>query len=165
MKNPVKWDLHPKEVVLSPVYPSGMDKVIAKDATKPITIQVSPEHARKAVCRDGRNCVVAKAFEAHFGEFFEGFEIGTSITKLQCNGRVMRYGTPANLKKHIQHFDLTGRWDLPEGSYTFNPPSPSARLGGRPSRWNKHQNPNRTSGRDAFRARAIPTRRVSRVVT
>lgn len=139
-----------------------MDKMLARDATRSITIQVKPEHAKKAVCRNGKSCVVARAFEAHFGEFFEGFEVGTSITKVQCNGRVVRYTTPYSLKAHIKHFDETGRWDLPEGEYKFNPPSPTARLGGRPSRWAKHQNAQSSSGQDAFRARAIPTRRVSR---
>jgi hypothetical protein len=105
---------------------------------------------------------VARAFEAHFGEYFEGFEVGSSITKVQCNGRAMRYATPHGLKKHIKYFDETGRWDLPEGAYTFKPPSLSARLGGRPSRWAKHRSKEPSSGRDAFRARAIPTRRVSR---
>lgn len=139
-------------------------KRIVSDAKKPLSINIGPEDAKGAVCKDGRNCVVAKAFNSRLGEFLEGVEVGISITKVfTTDHRVIRYATPNKLRPAIREFDKTGKWNLEAGEYTFNPPSATAKLGGRPSRWHKHKHIVSRGGQDMFRARAVPTRRISRI--
>ena len=136
----------------------------ARDAVKPLTIRIKPEHVTNAVQCNGKSCVVAEAMKEQIGEFFDGFEVGTTITKLiMLDGTIVRYATPSKLAPYIRVFDKTGEWGLPEGDYTFLPPSKTAKLGGRPSRWHKHRTNTERSGQDRFKARAVPTRRVSRV--
>lgn len=150
-------------MIQSTIMPGVSDR-LARDATKSLTIKVSPKHHRAAVSCDGKHCVLAQAFDdSNVGEFYQGVEVGLTITKITLADRILRYATPSALKSHIKNFDQTGKWNLPEGEYTFNPPSPTARLGGRPSRWLKHRANTDGSGRDVMKGRAAPTRRISKV--
>lgn len=134
-----------------------------RDATKSLTITVTSRHIKKAVQCDGKHCVLANSFDdSNIGEFYDGVEVGITITKVTMAGRIIRYATPASLRPYIRHFDLTGQWNVPVGDYTFSPPSPTAKLGGRPNRWLKHRENTDGSGRDKMSNRAAPTRRISR---
>ncbi|SRR5579885_1559583 len=143
----------------------GVESCKVVDATRSLTIKVAPKHHRAAVQCDGNHCVVAKAFDdSNVGEFYEGVEVGITITKVKVAGKIIRYTTPVALRPYIREFDRTGKWNLPkEAEFTFTPPSPTARLGGRPSRWTKHRENTDGSGRDSMKHRASPTRRISRV--
>jgi hypothetical protein len=138
-------------------------KYVPIDGTKPFKFKITAEHVKNAVRRDACHCVVANAVHDHFGDMFDGLYIGSTIIKIMTGGKAWRYATPEVVKLAIPHFDETGEWGLPEGEYTFNPPSPSAKLGGRKNRWKKHQTNTDGSGRDMFNARALPTRKVKRV--
>lgn len=134
------------------------------DATKSLTITVTAKHLKGAKQCDGKQCVLAKAFaDSILGEFGITAEVGLTITKLTFAGQTKRYATPVALRPAIRNFDLTGMWDLEPGDFTFNPPCKTARLGGRPNRWHKHQSGTDGSGRDSMKPRIAPTRTISRI--
>lgn len=134
------------------------------DATRSLTIRVAPRHHKAALQCDGNKCVVAKAFDdSNVGEFYEGVEVGITVTKIKVPGKIIRYATPKELRSYIREFDLTGKWNLPkEVEFTFSPLTATARLGGRPNRWHRHRTNTDGSGRDVMKHRASPTRRISR---
>ena len=135
------------------------------DAKKSLKITVKPAHRRGARKCNGNECVVAKAFgDSNIAEFFDGVEVGTTITKVSIPGKILRYATPAKLRPFIREFDKTGIWNFPnEEEFTFSPPSATAKLGGRPSRHHLHRENTDGSGRDTMKKhRAAPTRRISR---
>lgn len=131
-----------------------------KDAKKPLTFKISPKHVVVAKCGDPNNCVVAQAINDALGDYFDGVEVGSSVTKVFSPGKVVRYATPNKLKRAIPHFDITKQWDLPPGEYSLLPPPASMRIGARPNRWKKKSVKKTTAGRDMFKGRALPTRRV-----
>lgn len=134
------------------------------DATKPITIQITSKHLEKAVRCNGNRCVIAKAFDdSALGEFYDGIEVGLTVTKISLNNKILRYATPRELHPAIKYFDKTGQWNLSEGFYKFSVLSPSMKLNGRPSRWHKHLENTDGSGRDQMKPRATPTRRITKV--
>lgn len=133
------------------------------DAKKPHSFTIRTKHIEKAQCGDPAQCVIAQALNDSMGAFFDGVEVGATITKVFYPGRIVRFATPAKLRKALITFDKTGAWNLPEGTYTLLPPSPTARLGGRPSRWAKEHEKKTSPGRDVFGGKALPTRRVKRV--
>ena len=94
------------------------------------------------------------------GDFFTGIEVGSTVTKVYTDDKVVRYSTPGKLRSAIVVFDKTKEWPLPPGEYRLNVLAPTHRSGGRKSRWEKHRNPTPSSGRDMFKARALPSRRV-----
>lgn len=140
-------------------------KRTVKDATRPITFTIDRSHAKAATCRDPEACVIARALSATFGDLFQGVHVGATVTKVFNEGRVIRYATPSSLRKGLLHFDETGEWDLPDGEYKLLPPSPTMRLGARPNRWKRVHEKKTSPGRDAFRGRAMPSRKVMRVET
>ena len=136
------------------------------DATLPMEIVIKPAHVAIAKCKDEKNCVVAQAISDRFGDVFEGVFVGSTILKVITSDKVIRYGTPSKLKRQIPVFDKTKKWDLKENEiFVLRPPCKTAILGGRKNRWPKHQNEKRTTGRDVFKARAIPSRQVTKVST
>jgi len=136
---------------------------VAVDATKPLPFRITRAHIALAKCKDPSQCVVALAVMALLGDFFDGIEVGTNITKIYSTGKETRYQTPSSLRNAIRVFDKTGLWNLPEGEYVFLPVTPSNRLGARPNRWdNKSLTSNGRKGRTMFKTRALPTRRVIR---
>jgi hypothetical protein len=150
-------------MIKSTIMPGVSDRKI-KDATKSLTIRVTKKHHKAAVQCDGKHCVLAKAFDdSNVGEFYQGVEVGLTVTKITVAGVIMRYATPPMLRKYIREFDLTGKWHLPEGEYTFKPLCPTMRQGGRPNRWLKHRFNTDGSGRDTMKERAAPTRRISKI--
>jgi hypothetical protein len=136
---------------------------VAVDSTKPLTFKITKAFMALAKCKDPSNCVVALAVMALLGDFFDGIEVGTNITKIYTPGKETRYSTPSSLRNAIRVFDRTGSWNLPEGEYTLLPVPPSDRLGARPNRWDRVSGTiNGRQGRTMFKARALPTRRVIR---
>lgn len=141
--------------------PSNKQRVV-KDATRSITVRITPQHVRLAKCGDPAECVIAQALTAALGDMLEGVQVGSTIIKVYVPGKVLRYTTPAAVRRAIPVFDKTGQWSLPPGEYTLSVPSTTAKLGGRPNRWAKHRTGTNKSGRDMFRARNLPTRQVMR---
>ena len=134
------------------------------DATKALTIAVTKKHLKGAVQCDGKQCVIAKAFaDSVLGEYCDGVEIGITITKVTVSNVTRRYATPAKLRPAIREFDKTGIWNLEPGEFTFNPPSATAKLGGRPSRHHLHRSNTDGTGQDKMVSRIAPSRRISRV--
>lgn len=133
------------------------------DATRSHTFTISKEHIKKAKCKDPSQCVIAQALNDSMGAFFDGVEVGSTITKVYYPGRILRFATPVLLRKALKGFDETGIWDLPEGKYELTPPKGTLRLGSRPNRWARVSQTKTEPGRDTFSARAMPTRKVSRV--
>jgi hypothetical protein len=139
---------------------------IAVDATRPLTFKITKAFIALAKCKDPSQCVVAQAVMALLGDFFDGIEVGTNITKLYTPSKETRYSTPSSLRNAIRVWDKTGKWNLPEGEYTLLPVPPSDRLGARPNRFNRESvTSNGRKGRSMFKARALPTRRVIRAST
>lgn len=125
------------------------------NATKPIEITITPSHIKKAKCGDPAACVVAQALMDRFGDLFDGCEVGTTVTRIITATQVIRYSTPHQLKRAIPVFDRTGQWELPPGNYILGIPKP------RPRRWEKAK---RQGGvQSTFKARAVPSRRLSRI--
>ncbi len=139
-----------------------MKRRFAKDATKSLTFKITSAHCEIAKCGDPNQCVVAQAMLDAFGDMLEGVEVGTTITKIYFPGQEIRYSTSSKLRRAIPIFDKTGQWMLPEGEYTLLPPSKSNKLGARPSRWKRVSKKKSKPGRDMFKSRAIPTRRVKK---
>lgn len=133
-----------------------------KDATIPVTCKITRAHVAVAKCGKPADCVVAQALRATFGDLLQAAEVGTSITKIITPTEIIRYGTPAILRSAIRTYDKTGNWNLGVGEFTLLVPAPTSKLGGRPNRWDKHRHTVKRSGRDMFKARALPTRRVIR---
>jgi hypothetical protein len=129
---------------------------VREDAKKPLTFVITPEHIKTATCGSAGNCVVAQALkDCDIGQFLEGMEVGSNVTKIYTNNKVVVYTTPHALKRAIPVFDRTGEWNLPVGEYTLLPHQP------RPRRWEKAK---RHGGvQSMFRGRAVPSRRVMRI--
>jgi hypothetical protein len=139
-----------------------LKKVTTKDATKPLIFIISKDNIEAGECKNPNECVIAKAIQKTLGDFCDQIEVGCSITKLITGNTVVRYATPNNLRKAVKSFDLTGEWSLPPGEFKLLPPSKTAKLGARPSRWHRVHVKKTQAGRDAFQGRALPTRKVSR---
>ncbi len=84
------------------------------------------------------------------------------MTKLYIPGKVVRYRTPSILRRGLQHFDVTGTWNLPDGEYHLAAMPDHDAKGSRTKRTNswKKSKPKGT-GRTTFKARALPTRQIS----
>jgi hypothetical protein len=132
------------------------------DASKPLCFKIKEDHVVVARCSDPSKCVIAQALNDALGDFFEGVEVGMTVVKIYTAGKETRYSTPNKLRRAIPVFDKTGQWNLPPGEYTLLPPSPTVRLGARPGRWKVKHKKKTKPGRDMFRGRALPTRRISR---
>src|SRR4051812_41236665 len=102
-----------------------------EDAKKPLTFKINHKHVALAKCGDPNNCVVAQAINDALGDYFDGVEVGSSVTKVYSPDKVLRYATPNKLKRAIPHFDKTKQWDLPPGEYSLLPPPKSMRQGAR----------------------------------
>jgi hypothetical protein len=151
-------------MVRSSLIPDVASKLVV-DAKKSVKIVVKDAHKKAAKRCKGKECVVAKAFDdSNIGEYYEGVEVGLTVTKITCNGKIVRYATPLSLKPIITEYDKTGVWNFPQGEqeYEFKVLSPSQRLGARESRWDRHQENTDGSGRDKMKPRATPSRTISR---
>ena len=72
----------------------GAKKRVPQDANKSVTITITRTHHKNAVKCDGRKCVVAQAFDdSNIGEFYEGAEIGLSVTKLSFQNKILLQNT------------------------------------------------------------------------
>jgi hypothetical protein len=133
------------------------------DATESLMFVIGAVHVANAICSDTNNCVVAQAVESAVGKEAD-VEVGATVVKVYTDDKVHRYTTPLRLRKAIKHYDQTGKWSLPVGTYKLNPPSPTTRLGARSSRWSRVHKKKTKAGRDVFKGRALPTRRAKRAM-
>ncbi len=147
----------------------GMYRVI--DSTKPLNLVITPEHLKKSLatksggCKDPSQCVIAQAIDEAIPGGFDAIEVGSRITKITCEATktIVRYSTPAKLKRALQAFDLTGKWNLPAGIYALHAIAGTKQaIGGRPNRWDKKKKQEHPKVPDRFRGRALPTRRISK---
>jgi hypothetical protein len=127
---------------------------VAENANQALTLTITEEHIKKAVCKDAGKCVIAQALMASpLGQLVEGFQIGPSTSKVYTREKIVRYKTPGKLAKALKVFDVTGKWHLPVGQYTLLAPQ----KGFASRRWEKAK---RKGGKqDVFKGRALPTRR------
>jgi hypothetical protein len=131
---------------------------VQEDAIRPLTLKILPHHSETAECSDASKCVVGQALrECPIGQFLQGWEVGSSVTKIYTGDKVIRYTTPHSLHKQIPVFDTTGKWDLPPGEYTLLPFNPNRKSRHRKIKGNKGGTLN------MFKARALPSRRVMRI--
>jgi hypothetical protein len=159
MKTPVKTKKTAKKMVAK--HPRGAkaeDRRKEKvNANRTLTLTITAKHIKEATCKDASKCVIALAIgDSEVGQFAEGFAVGSNCTKIIIGDKVLRYKTPYKLAAALKHFDITGKWDLPEGTYTLLPYVGATR------RW---ESARRLGGKqDVFRGRiAAPTRYVPRI--
>lgn len=98
-----------------------MAKRVVINANTPLVIEINQEHVQKAKCKDPAFCVIAQALRDHFGEAVDGFQVGSSLTKIKMDTKLIRYSTGSKLRKALIAFDKTGKWNLPPGRYSLNP--------------------------------------------
>ncbi len=124
--------------------------------------------AEEAVCSDPRKCVIARAIvrafqKMGFYDYLIHTEIGSSIARFYHPGVCMRFSMPSVLRKALQDFDRTGKWNLPDGDYVLYAVNESSKLGARTHRANSWVVGDEPvgKGQSNFKARAIPTRRIA----
>lgn len=132
----------------------GIQRVVV-NATKDLDFKIGETHVALAGCGDPTKCVVAQALWDCLGDFFQGLQVGSNVTKIITSDKVIRYKTPAPIRKAIPFYDKTGKWDLPAGEYTLLP------FIQRPPR--RKDDKKRKKQRGMFVPRSIPSRRVMRV--
>ncbi len=156
---------------------------IVKDATKPLRFYINGDHHayNGAVPCNGEACAIAVALTECVPELM-AVEVGSTMTKVVIPGLCLRYKTPPRLRKALQHFDDVFKtygildWDLPDGTYVLPVPKGKYRLTANMTKKERSQirsknqdydkrvkNGKKTSGKGktAFKARPIPTRRIS----
>jgi hypothetical protein len=136
--------------------PARKDGWTLIDSLASLFITITPEHVKKAKCKDPTQCVVAQALMAHFNGLLDGFVVGSNITKIFSIGgkTCVRYSTSGALARSLKHFDETQQWNLPPGVYELKPLAASYR---REARFNKMKHSGGT--KSVFNAgRVAPTR-------
>lgn len=86
---------------------------------KPFGFNIFSEHVKNAVCKDKNKCVIVQALSAT-GKVMSA-EVGASITTIVTRRGCERYQTSKVLRDGLSSYDLTGKWDLPEGYYELMP--------------------------------------------
>lgn len=139
------------------------------DAKTPFEFKIKPMDIFLAECGDPEKCVIAQALTRAFSDFFEGFQVGSTVTKIITSDKVIRYRTSDQLKSALRNFDKTGKWNLPVGQYVLPILSPAHRQGSQATkkRWENWRNGQKVKKKikgtlTVFKARALPTRRVIR---
>lgn len=122
------------------------------DATEPCPISITVKDIDTAVCGDPSKCVISAGLTRKFGKDFVAAEVGRTCTKVILTDKILRFSTPAKIRRQLPVFDETGMWDLGPGKYTLD------LFVKAPNRFDKK----RYSGgvKSMFKARAIPSRRV-----
>lgn len=151
---------------------AGLDahckKLLRIAATHRLTFTITEEDVKAAVCSDPTMCVIANSLRRELATVPEimafaknGIDIyvGSRVTKIVLDDRILVYGTPAYLSFALRVFDTTGQWGLPPGQHYLNPMYKTR------SRWHavgKAKNPQKKP-QDVFVTRAEATRRVPRI--
>jgi hypothetical protein len=91
------------------------------NARTPLRFEITKKHVRLAKKCDATGCVVAQALLDSVGEMLEHVAVGSNVTKVVTDSRVIRYTTPTLLKQAIPEFDRTGEWKLKPGVYHLAP--------------------------------------------
>src|SRR5688572_15748471 len=91
------------------------------NAKVPLRFEITKKHVRLAKKCDATGCVVAQALLESVGEMLDHVAVGSNVTKVVTDSRVIRYTTPTRLKEAIPHFDRTGEWKLAPGVYYLAP--------------------------------------------
>jgi hypothetical protein len=112
-----------------PPNPSRKDGWTLKDSNESLLFTITPEHVKKAKCKDPAQCVVAQALNSHFNGLLDGFIVGSRLTKIFSIGgkTCVRYSTSGALARSLKAFDETGHWSLKPGVYELKPLAPSYR--------------------------------------
>jgi len=91
------------------------------NAKVPLRFEITKKHVRLAKKCDASGCVVAQAVLDAVGEMLDNVQVGSNVTKVVTDNRVIRYTTPKSLREAIPHFDRTGEWKLKTGTYQLSP--------------------------------------------
>ena len=141
---------------------------VTKDATAPLTIEITPENIVSAKCGDENSCVVALSIYDKFPGVARGVSVGPTYTKIVFDGFVLRYKTPMALIIGLKAFDtsrdpVTGKgiWSLPIGTYTLLVPVRTASLGGRRGEARTKRGPAKAP-RPESTANPVPKRLINR---
>lgn len=115
------------------INPTRKDGWTIQDSNVSLSIQITEEHVKKAVCKDPTQCVVAQALKQHFSGMLDGFIVGSNITKIFSIGgkTCVRYSTSGPLARSLKAFDETGLWNLTPGIYELKPLAQSYRRAAR----------------------------------
>ena len=146
-----------------------------EDAVNPLRVWITKNHCDKAHRSDGRQCVIAQALREVIPALND-VEVGSNITKVNVNGKIIRYSTPPRLRAGLREFDQTGEWKLPEGMYLLLPPKGRDKLArnqdlktrDRWKKWSREYEKRRADGDtksrggvNGFKARPLLTRKIS----
>lgn len=98
------------------------------DSKTKFPVEISKRHVLKALEQTGQNdpshCVVAEALKEGLrkqGTPALAVQVGPRRTVLVFPGKQIRYATAGALRNALIHWDTTGEWKLPEGTYNLNP--------------------------------------------
>lgn len=91
------------------------------NARIPLRFEITKKHVRLAKKCDATGCVVAQALLDAVGEMLDHVQVGSNVTKVVTDSRVIRYATPTLLRQAIPDFDRTGEWKLQPGTYHLAP--------------------------------------------
>ena len=86
---------------------------------------IAPKHVKGAKKNQACHCVVACALMDHDEKLVGATVQATRVILQFVGGKTKRYATPPVLRKGLEHYDKTGKWDLPEGQYEL-PPVPTS---------------------------------------
>lgn len=154
---------------------SGLYEV--KDADTILRFFIDGErHTQEAICKDPRRCVIAVALR-EVVPGLEEIEVGPNITKVVIPGICYRYQTPPQLAKALINFDNTGTWNIPDGTYVLRVPTgrnclydswsneEKNKLKRQAQEYKKRKKEGNSKKivdiNGMFKARALPTRKVS----
>lgn len=147
------------------------------DANRSLPLIITEEDVKRAKKCDPNFCVIANAM---FGTYpdIENVHVGPSFTKVVRATTITRHMTPPIIKRAIAHFDRTGEWGLPPGTYTLGAVPKSQRLGARSLRANSWVVESKGKGKLAIQSeggtrrvmftgtkRSLTARRITRVET
>lgn len=98
-----------------------MSKKPIRDATEPLTIEITRDDMRDAVRNDNRKCVYAKACERRFGRDLLGVEVNKTVLRLEFADEIVRYRTRESVVRELVAFDRGGECE--PGIYEFAVPT------------------------------------------
>jgi hypothetical protein len=92
------------------------------EPVKPFEFEIKSQHTYKAKRNDACNCVVARALQDKGKEkLLEVHVLATVTVLIWSGGKCCRYRTPGVLRRGLEHFDKTGKWNLKPGKYQLAP--------------------------------------------
>jgi len=142
-----------------------MGKRVVRDATNPLSFNMTDLDKKKAVPFDEQNCAVAIPLKRNLGGFCERVFVGPTVVKIMTPGMVTRYKTPKVIQDAIPEFDKTGVWKLPSGRYTLYPVPKSMKLGKKAKKSKSKVRKRKSSHSGKFGNRLLVRRRTTNCKT